>query len=65
MNNTPTCPHCDAILEYGYIVDTNYDGSRHETLWEGYCPVCDRTFTWTEIYLFDRIENLEEEIDNG
>ena len=58
MNNTPTCPHCGTVLEHSFLVDTSYDGSRHEALCEGSCPVCDRIFTWTEIYLFDRIENF-------
>lgn len=61
MDSTPVCPYCDTELEYDDLVDNNYDGSRHESIWEGHCPVCGKIFTWVEIYLFDRIANFEEE----
>lgn len=61
----PTCPYCKRELEYSDIVDNSYDGARHESIWEGYCPVCSKVFTWTEIYLFDRIENLQEKVEGN
>ena len=64
-DNYPVCPYCITELEYDELVENSYDGSRHESKWRGHCPICDKTFTWYEIYLFDRIEEFEEDTDIG
>ena len=64
-DNHPICPYCIVEIEYEELLDNYEDGSRYNSEWRGKCPVCDKTFIWHEIYLFDRIENFEEEIDNG
>lgn len=64
-DNRPICPHCIVEIEYEDMLDNYEDGSRYDSKWRGKCPVCDKTFIWHEIYLFDRIENFEEEVDNG
>lgn len=61
----PTCPHCKKELEYLDFIDNSYDGSQHESIWKGNCSVCGKVFTWTEIYLFDRIENLQEKVEGN
>ena len=65
MDTSPICPHCLADIEYDDMIDNNYDGSHHDSKWVGHCPICGKKFVWHEIYLFDRIEDFEEEIDNG
>lgn len=65
MNINPICPHCLIDIEYDDLIDNSYGGSRQDSKWTGHCPFCGRKFVWNEVYLFDRIEEFEEEINNG
>jgi hypothetical protein len=65
MDNTPICPHCITELEYDDMIDNNYNGSHHDSKWVGHCHICNKKFVWHEVYLFDHIEEFEEEIDDG
>lgn len=65
MNTNPVCPYCCTDIECDAMIDSNYEGSYHDSKWEGHCPICGKRFVWHEIYLFDRVEEFEEEINNG
>lgn len=65
MDTRPNCPHCFVDVEYDEIIDYYYDDTYHDSKWTGHCPTCHKKFVWHEIYRFDRIEELEEENENG
>ena len=61
MREVVECPSCGAEVEYDYLDDSQFDGSKYEACWSGNCPRCDARISWTEVYLFDRIENVKVE----
>lgn len=63
-DNRPICPYCIVEIEYEEALHNYEDGSHYESKWRGKCPSCGKNFVWHEIYLFDRIEELEEDNDN-
>lgn len=55
----PTCTECGVELEYDDTLDIDvYDGDVRSVN-VGHCPECGQTYQWTEVYEFDRFENLE------
>lgn len=64
-DNRPICPHCVVEIPYDDMTDDYFDTSIYEVNWRGTCPVCGRHFTWKEVYNYSRLEDFEEEIDNG
>ena len=64
-DNRPICPHCITEIPYDEMTDESFDTSTYEVSWRGTCPVCGRHFTWKEVYNYSRLEDFEEEIDNG
>ena len=64
-DNRPSCPHCITEIPYDEMTDDYFDTSAYEVNWRGTCPVCGRHFTWKEIYHYSRLEDFEEENDNG
>ena len=54
------CPDCGAILEADDHYDTIDDGRYVENLIVGYCPECDTTYQWRNVYLFVGFSELEE-----
>jgi hypothetical protein len=41
------------------MYDQNAGDYYYET-WRGYCPKCNKTFQWDEMYNFSYCDNLEE-----
>lgn len=65
MSDRAMCPHCDHDLFIDDSTDIEYDSGKNISYWVGHYPECGKNFRWKEIYLFDRIEDLVEENDNG
>ena len=59
------CPECGCTDVFGIEeIDSTYeDGSQFESTWRGQCARCGTYYRWTEVYLFDRVQNVEEEED--
>ena len=59
----PKCPYCNEELDYIEQRDYQNLGDYCYFTWEGYCPKCNRTFYWDEVYNFAGCENLEEVVE--
>lgn len=64
-DNWPICPHCLVEVTYDDMIDESFDTSTYEVSMRGTCPVCDRRFTWKEVYRYSHLDYFEEETDNG
>ena len=53
------CPYCGnkEDLFYGDLIESNYDSDTYYADWEIVCPVCERIFTYTEVYELKRAYN--------
>lgn len=56
----PKCPYCNVELEYEERMDSQNYGDYYSERWTGYCPQCNKTFNWSEIYTYSNYEELEE-----
>ncbi len=58
------CPNCGNEV---YAVDTldseYFNGTYYDTV-EGTCPNCGKSYRWTEVYTFERCEDIEEIKEN-
>ena len=58
------CPNCGNEV---YAVDTLdsewYNGNYYDAV-EGTCPNCGKSYQWTQVYTFERCEDIEEIKDN-
>lgn len=58
------CPNCGGMV---FAVDTLdsewYNGSYYDAV-EGTCPDCGKSYKWTEVYTFERCEDIEEIKEN-
>lgn len=65
MGESVRCPNCNTYLEVIDCYDSDLDGFVSTYYYIGQCPNCKKQFSWKEIYIWQGIENLEEEINNG
>lgn len=56
----PKCPYCNETLDYDEQMYNGYNNNYYYNTWRGFCPKCDRTFQWDEVYNFSYCDNLEE-----
>ena len=67
MDNTenvdiyPKCPHCHCEIEYGDELSNDYDDAYYFVSWSGFCPECQRTFTFSETFKMVERRFLSEE----
>lgn len=63
MDDWIKCPKCGCsdVSELDEINSAYEEGSRFESDWRGCCANCGTFYRWTEVYLFDRVQNIEEE----
>lgn len=57
----PKCPYCNEELDYEEQIYHTNEGDYCYDTWRGFCPKCNRTFIWDEVYNFAYCANLEEE----
>lgn len=56
----PKCPYCNEELDYEELINRMNECDYYYEQWKGFCPKCNRTFFWDEIYTFSHCDNLEE-----
>ncbi len=61
MELMPSCPHCGCILTFFDHYDCYDDADTALFFAHGYCPECQRKYSWTDVYKLSHIEDLEEE----
>lgn len=58
------CPNCGSMV---FAVDTLdsewYNGNYYDAV-EGTCSDCGKSYRWTEVYTFERCEDIEEIKEN-
>ena len=55
----PTCTDCGVMLVYDDCLNTYIERGNMKNVNVGHCLECGKTYRWTEIYKFDRIEDVE------
>lgn len=53
------CPYCSngKNLFYGDLIESDYDDGIYRADWDIVCPVCKKTFIYTEVYELKRAYN--------
>lgn len=53
------CPYCgnSKDLDYGDLIEGDYEDGVYRADWDVDCPVCKRTFIYTEVYELKRAYN--------
>lgn len=59
MIYNPSCPNCDIDLEWSENGNMTYEGDYIRVQSFGFCPHCEKNFSWDDIYTFDEFENLK------
>ena len=57
----PKCHHCHCDIDYGDVISDQYDDAYYFVNWEGFCPECQRTFTFVEDFKLVGRRFLDEE----
>lgn len=57
----PKCPYCNEELDYEEQISHMNEGDYCYDTWRSFCPKCNRTFIWDEVFNFSHCDNLEEE----
>lgn len=55
------CPYCNVPLVYQDSVDTDFYNCKYYEEVLGRCSVCDRLFSWIDVYAYEYSESLKEE----
>lgn len=58
------CPNCGSMVFAVDTLDSDwFNGSYYDAV-EGTCPNCGKSYKWTEVYTFERCEDIEEIKEN-
>ena len=58
------CPNCGSMVFAADTLDGEwYNGNYYNDV-EGTCPICGKSYKWTEVYTFERCEDIEEIKEN-
>lgn len=58
--NKPICPKCGGPIECNDTSDIEYNEDEYIDFCVGHCRNCNREYQWKGIYIFKKIESLEE-----
>lgn len=58
------CPHCECDIDYTKQTSIDFDDMYCFVNWEGFCPQCQRTFTFSEDYKLVERRFANEESKN-
>lgn len=61
MELMPSCRHCGCVLNFVEHYDCYDDGDVSLFFARGYCPECQQSYRWIDVYQLCRIDDLEEE----
>ena len=54
------CPDCNVELNWEDVIDTEWrEPDVLANICEGSCPICKKTFQYTDIYKFSHAENIK------
>jgi endogenous inhibitor of DNA gyrase (YacG/DUF329 family) len=54
------CPNCGYEFYAQETLNTEWDVAYYDYV-IGTCPNCNKTYTWTEVYTFERVEDIQED----
>ena len=54
------CPNCGREFYSHETLDTEWFHNKYYDYMIGDCPNCGKRYRWTEVYKFDRVEDVEE-----
>lgn len=54
------CPNCGTYIYTTELLDSEFESNCYYDFVEGRCPKCGKIYDWTEVYTFNRIEDVEE-----
>ncbi len=58
------CPNCGNMVFAVDTLDSEYFNDTYYDTVEGTCPDCGKSYRWTEVYTFERCEDIEEIKEN-
>ena len=58
------CPNCKSIVFAADTIDSEYFNDAYYDEVEGTCPQCGLSWHWTEVYSFERCEDIHQ-IENN
>jgi len=58
------CPNCGRPLTSYCCEDSDDDDFKILNFFSGECDFCQKSFSWTEVYVFEGIQNMKEEDDD-
>ena len=54
------CPNCGGMVFAVDTLDSEWYSGKYYDAVEGTCPDCGKSYKWTEVYTFERCEDIEE-----
>lgn len=57
------CPNCGREFYATDTIETEWYMGKYYDAVMGTCPNCEHHFTWTEVYVFDHIEDIEDDTE--
>ena len=58
------CPNCGSMVFAVDTLDSEYFNGNYYDVVEGTCPNCGKSYKWTEVFTFERCEDIEEIKEN-
>ena len=58
------CPNCGGMVFAVDTLDSEWFNGNYYDAVEGTCPDCGKSYKWTEVYTFERCEDIEEIKEN-
>ena len=56
-----TCPNCGEYIQNTEAIDSEFYNNAYYDYVVGICDKCRKTYRWTEVFTFNRIEEIQEE----
>ena len=54
------CPNCGREFYATNTIEIEWEMGKYYDTVIGICPNCEHKFFWTEVYVFDHIEDIED-----
>lgn len=63
MKEYAMCPKCKEVLEVTKTIDTEHCGDELVAIVEGFCPSCEESYRWEEIFAFSFARKIRKSED--